>query len=75
MTHDKGDRMRRAGVAFMVVGAMITMGTVLLNWMSPMAPDGRLGLLAGGTGFVLAGVVMYVLGRMQGEGTVGPRHS
>ena len=54
---------QRRGLAFVVLGVVITVGILILDRLHHMDPSIRAGQLGAGVGFVLIGILMLLLGR------------
>lgn len=56
------NRLQQRGLSFILLGVVITAGILILNNYGPMAPNRRAGLLGGSEGFILVGVVVFLIG-------------
>jgi len=56
------NRLQQRGLSFIILGGVITAGILILNSGHTMDPSRRAGLLGGSEGFILVGLVMFMIG-------------
>ena len=56
------NRSQHVGLTFAALGIVLTAGIQIINSFHPMDPNYRAGMLGGSEGYILVGVVVFLIG-------------